>query len=146
MKGTEGRPDTEKERKQEEKDKNVKDKRNRDASDSKSEDMCMIKVLAPQPNTDTISHSEEMVTEDKDKVPVQIEKIIQEPEIERDLQLRKSTRKKKRSVWHDSYVMSQIEVSRANERVRLMTQLISSDVLKVASPTLIQKVVRSIVE
>lgn len=151
LKGTEVRPDTEEDRKQEEKeqiDEKVKDKRNRDANDSESEDVCIIKVLAPQPNTDTIRHSEEMDTEDQDRVPVQreIEKSIQEPEIERDLQLRKSTREKNRPVWHDSYAMSQIEVSMANERVQLMTQLISSDVFKIASPTLIQKVDRSFVE
>lgn len=50
------------------------------------------------------------------------------------------------TVWHDSYAISQIEVSMANQRVQLMTQLISSDDFKVASPTFIQKVVRSIVE
>lgn len=110
--------------------------------------MCIIKVLEPQPNTDTIRHSEEMDTEDQDRVPVQreIENSIQEPEIERDLQLRKLTREKKRPVWHDSYAMSQTEVSMVHERVQLMIQLISSDVFKVASPALIQKVIRSIVE
>lgn len=61
MKGTEVRPDTEEERKQEEEDQedeNVKDNRDRDASDSESEDMCIIKVLAPQPNTDIIHQPE----------------------------------------------------------------------------------------
>lgn len=69
-KGTEVRPDTEEERTQEEKeqkDENVKDKRNRDASDSESEDMCIIKVLEPQPNTDTIRHPEEMTLRNKTK-------------------------------------------------------------------------------
>lgn len=37
------------------------------------------------------------------------------------------------------------EVSIENERVRLITQLISSDVFKVTPPSLNQKVVRSVV-
>lgn len=133
MKRTEVRPDTEEERKQEEEeqeDENVR-LRDRDASDSEED----IKVLAPQPNTDIIHQPEE-----QEKVPVvrEIERNI-EPE-------RRSTREKKKPVWHDSYAMSQREVSAESERVRLITKLISSDVCKVTPPSLIQKVVRSIVE
>lgn len=81
-----------------------------------------------------------METKEQDKVPVlkEIEKNI-EPE-------RRSTREKKRPVWHDPYAMSQTEVNIENKRVRLITQLISSDVFNVTPPSLIQKVVRSIVE
>lgn len=112
-------------------------------------------VLAPQPNTDIIRQPEEIESENQDKVPVlrEIEKNIEEPEnhrdeaeIEREYHLRRSTREKKRPIWHDSYAISQREVSIENKRVRLITQLISSNVLKVTSPSLIQKVVRSIVE
>lgn len=79
-------------------------------------------------------------------------------EIERDWWTRdwqtasskKINKRKKRPVWHDSYAMSQREVSIENERVRLITELISSWFFKlifnVTSPSLIQKVVRSIVE
>lgn len=71
--------------------------------------MCIIKVLAPQPNTDTTRHPEEMETEEQDKVPVlrEIKRNIEEPKIERDLHLRKSTREKKRPAWHDSYAIIQ---------------------------------------
>lgn len=136
MKRTEVRPDTEEERKQEEEeqeDENVR-LRDRDVSDSE-EDMYIIKVLAPQPITDIIHQPEE-----QDKVPVvrEIERNI-EPE-------RRSTREKKKPVWHDSYAKSQREVSAESERVRLITQLISSYVFKVTPPSLIQKVVMSIVE
>lgn len=81
-----------------------------------------------------------METKEQDKVPVlrEIERNI-EPE-------RISTSEKKRPVWHDSYAMSQREVSIEKERVRLITQLIASDVFNVTPPSLIQKVVRSIVE
>lgn len=124
LKRTEVRPDTEEERKQEEeeqKDENVR-LRERDANDSE-EHMYIIKVLAPQSNTDIIHQPEE-----QDKVPVvrEIEKNI-EPD-------RRSTREKRRPVWHDSYAMSQREVTAENERVRLITQLISSDVFKVTPP------------
>lgn len=81
-----------------------------------------------------------METKEQDKVPVlkEIEKNI-EPE-------KRSTREKKRPVWHDSYAVSQREVSIGNKRVRLIAQLISSDVVNVTPPSLIQRVVRSIVE
>lgn len=46
----------------------------------------------------------------------------------------------------DSSAINQREVSIGNERVRLITQLISSDVFKITPPSLNQKVVRSVVE
>lgn len=48
----------------------MKNNRDRDASDSESEDMCIVKVLAPQPNTDIIHQPKEIKTEEQDKVPV----------------------------------------------------------------------------
>lgn len=85
----------------------------------------------------------------QDKVPVlrEIKRNIEEPESEREFQCkRRSTRENQRPNWHDSSAISQREASIENERVQLITQLISSDVFKVTPPSLNQKVVRSVVE
>lgn len=120
------------------------------ASDSESEDeVCIIKVrrevLAPQPNTDITRQPEEKETEEQEEELVlreiernieEPEKHIDEPKIDREHSLRRSTREKKRPVWHDSYAMTMRwrEVSIENERMRLITDLISSNVFNVSKP------------
>lgn len=75
----------------------------------------------------------------------EIKRNIEEPESEREFQCkRRSTRENQRPI--DSSAINQREVSIGNERVRLITQLISSDVFKITPPSLNQKVVRSVVE
>jgi hypothetical protein len=134
--------------------KTLEKKTKEQSESSESEDEVCFEVrheeLAPQPHLvqpieipeQTVEASDETSDDDEDdQVPVQ-----RNNQAEYEVTLRRSSRVKTKPKWQDSYVMSQRQVGDLDEKTELLTKLICSEMQKTTSPTLVERVVNSIVK